>query len=85
MIFWDQAEHHTYINVCVELDKSLVEIKQLLKKTQCDSSVLEPQSIDGTDVFRRFLGPTQLKRDWKTYRNRGKCDVKCVEFTTTWC
>jgi len=31
MNFLDKAEHHTYINVCVEVDKSLMEIKQLLE------------------------------------------------------
>ena len=39
MIFLDRVEHHTYINVCVELGKSLLEIKQLLEKTQRGSSV----------------------------------------------
>jgi len=39
MSFLDRVEHHTYINVCVELGKSLLEIKQLLEKTQRGSSV----------------------------------------------
>ena len=39
MSFLEKAEHHTYINVCVELGKSLMEIKQLLEKTHCGSSV----------------------------------------------
>ena len=33
----DKAEHHTYINVCLEVGK--MEIKQLLDKTQHGSSV----------------------------------------------
>jgi len=36
-------------------------------------------------VFRRSLGPTKLKDYCKIYRNQGKFDVKCVEFTTAWC
>jgi len=31
MNFLDKAEDHTYINVCVEVDKSLMEIKQQLE------------------------------------------------------
>ena len=53
----DKADHHTDINICVELGKSLLEIKQLLEKTHRGNSV----SIDCTDIFRRFLGPTKLK------------------------
>ena len=32
-------------------------------------------------IFRRFHGPTKLKDYCKTYRNHGKFDIKCVEFT----
>ena len=34
-------------------------------------------------ICRRILCPTMLNNDWKTYRNHGRFDVECVEFTTT--
>jgi len=40
MSLGDKAEQRTYINVCVELGKSPMEIKQLLEKTQSGSIVL---------------------------------------------
>ena len=39
MSFGDEAEQRTYICFSVELGKSLMEIKQLLEKTQSGSSV----------------------------------------------
>ena len=39
MSFLDRVEHHTYINVCVELGKSLMGTKQLLEKTKSGRSV----------------------------------------------
>ena len=39
MSFGDKAEQRTYIIFCVELGKSLMEIKQPLEKTQSGISV----------------------------------------------
>jgi len=39
MRFEDKAEQLTFIYLCVELDKSLMETKQLLENTQSGSSV----------------------------------------------
>ena len=54
-----------------------MEIKELLEKAHSGSSV----SI--ALVYRWH--PTKLKYYCKTYRNHGKFDVECVEFTVTWC
>ena len=42
MSFGDKAEQRTYIIVCVELSKSLMEIKQLLEKHRVVAVFLEP-------------------------------------------
>ena len=72
MSFGDKAEQRTYITFCEGFGKSLMETRQLLEKTQSQVSVFpEPQSIDGTDGFKKIPQPTKLKNDWKTYRNHG--------------
>jgi len=62
-----------------------MEIKQPLEKTQWYQCFQSISLSMAQTVFRRFLGPTKLKDYYKTYRNHGKFDVECVEFTTAWC
>jgi len=62
-----------------------MEIKQPLEKTQWYQCFQSISLSMAQTVFRRFLGPTKLKGYYKTYRNHGKFDVECVEFTTAWC
>ena len=82
MRFEDKVAH--IYHFCVELAKWLLETKQLLEKTQCGSMCFQRFSLSmAQTVFKRFLCPTMLNNDWKTYRNHGRFDVECVEFTTT--
>ena len=85
MSFGDNAEQCTYIIMCRArevTDGDQTTTGKYTKWYQCFQSL--SLSMAQT-VFRRFLGPTKLKDYCKTYRNQGKLDVECVEFTTAWC
>ena len=84
MSFRDK-DKRTYKHLCVELGKSPMETKQLLERHIVVKRCLQSLSLSMAQTgFRRFLGLTKLKNDWKTYCNHGKFDVECVEFTTKW-
>ena len=58
MRFEDKAEQHTFIYLCVELGKSPMGTKYLLKKTHRVVAVFpEPWSIDGTYGFEMIPWP----------------------------
>ena len=85
MSFGDKAERRTYIYIlCRARQVTDGDQNPTGKDKEC-YQCLQSLSLSMTQVFRRFLGPTKLKDYCKTYRNQGKFDINCVEFTTAWC
>ena len=86
MSFGDKAERRTYIYIlCRARQVTDGDQNPTGKNTEWYQCLQSLSLSMAHTVFRRFHGPTKLKDYCKPYRNHGKFDVECVEFTTAWC